>query len=87
MPGSPAGGALDEAGAINVAAPLGRGTEVRLRLEYAPPGGIAGVALARLFKTLTMQQLQEDLRRCKQIIETGETPTTAHQPSGRNAYR
>jgi uncharacterized membrane protein len=67
--------------------PNGRGTEVRLRLEYAPPGGIAGIALARLFKTLTAQQLQEDLRRCKQIIETGETPTTAHQPSGRNAYR
>jgi iron complex transport system substrate-binding protein len=28
LPGSPAGAALDEAGAINVAAPLGRGTEV-----------------------------------------------------------
>jgi uncharacterized membrane protein len=65
--------------------PSGRGTEVRLRLEYAPPGGMAGIALARLFKTLTAQQLQEDLRRCKQIIETGETPTTTHQPSGRNA--
>jgi len=60
--------------------PDGRGTEVRLRLEYAPPGGIAGVALAKLFKTLTVRQLKEDLRRFKQIIETGETPTTTHQP-------
>ena len=55
--------------------PDGRGTEVRLRLEYAPPGGVAGVALAKLFKTLTVWQLREDLRRFKQIIEAGETPT------------
>ena len=55
----------------------GRGTEVRVRLEYAPPGGMVGVAVANLFKTLTEQQLKEDLRRFKQIIETGEMPTTA----------
>ena len=30
LPGSPAGEAIDEAGAINVASPLGRGTEVRV---------------------------------------------------------
>ncbi len=30
LPGSPAGAALDEVGAINVAAPLGRGTELRV---------------------------------------------------------
>ena len=55
--------------------PNGRGTEVRVRLEYAPPGGVVGVTVANLFKTLTEQQLKEDLRRFKQIIETGETPT------------
>jgi uncharacterized membrane protein len=57
--------------------PNGRGTEVRVMLEYTPPGGIVGVAVAQLFKILTAQQLKEDLRRFKQIIETGETPTTA----------
>jgi uncharacterized membrane protein len=56
--------------------PNGRGTEVRVSLEYTPPGGIAGVAVAQLFKTLTAQQLKEDLRRFKQFIETGETPIT-----------
>jgi uncharacterized membrane protein len=82
------GADVDNAGTVRFRElPNGRGTEVRLQLEYAPPGGTVGVALARLFKTLTMQQLKEDLRRCKQIIEAGETPTTAHQPSGRNAYR
>ncbi len=33
LPGSPAGEAIDEAGAINVASPLGRATEVTIRRE------------------------------------------------------
>jgi len=61
--------------------PNGRGTEVRLRLAYALPGGITGVALAKFFKTLTAAQLQEDLRHFKQIIEAGEMPTIANQPA------
>ena len=61
--------------------PNGRGTEVRLRLAYAPPGGVAGVALAKLFKALTVQQLEEELRHFKHIIEAGETPTIANQPT------
>jgi uncharacterized membrane protein len=78
------GAAVDHRGTVRFRElPNGRGTEVRVRLEYAPPGGIAGVTLARLFKTLTVRQLQEDLRRGKQIIEAGELPTTADQPSGR----
>lgn len=74
LPGSD----VDHAGTVRFRElPNGRGTEVRVRLEYAPPGGMVGVAVANLFKTLTEQQLKEDLRRFKQIIETGETPTTA----------
>ena len=74
LPGSD----VDHAGTVRFRElPNGRGTEVRVRLEYAPPGGVVGVAVANLFKTLTEQQLKEDLRRFKQIIETGETPTTA----------
>jgi len=61
--------------------PNGRGTEVRLRLAYALPGGITAVALAKFFQTLTVGQLKEDLRHFKQIIEAGETPTIANQPA------
>ena len=61
--------------------PNGRGTEVRLRLAYAPPGGVAGLALAKLFKTLTVRELREALRHFKHIIEAGETPTSAPQPA------
>ena len=69
------GADVDNAGTVRFRELLNsRGTEVRVRLEYAPPGGIVGVAVANLFRSLTEQQLKEDLRRFKQIIETGETP-------------
>jgi uncharacterized membrane protein len=75
------GADVDHAGTVRFRElPNGRGTEVRVRLEYAPPGGMVGVAVAKLFKTLSERQLREDLRRFKQIIETGETPTTAAHP-------
>jgi len=73
------GADVDHAGTVHFRElPNGRGTEVRVRLEYAPPGGMVGVAVTNLFKTLTEHQLREDLRRFKQIIETGETPTADH---------
>ena len=72
------GADMDNAGTVRFRElPNDRGTEVRVRLEYTPPRGIIGVAVAQLFKTLTEQHLKEDLRRFKQIIETGEMPTTA----------
>ena len=77
------GADVDNAGTVRFRElPNSRGTEVRLRLDYSPPGGMAGVTLARLFKALTERQLKEDLRRFKQIIEAGEMPTVADQPSG-----
>jgi uncharacterized membrane protein len=67
--------------------PNGRGTEVRLKLAYAPPGGVAGVALAKLFKTLTVRELHEALRHFKHLIEAGETPTSAPQPAATASRR
>jgi uncharacterized membrane protein len=64
--------------------PNNRGTEVRVKLEYAPPGGMVGAALGKLLKTLTVWQLREDLRRFKQLIEAGEVASIAAQPSGRH---
>jgi len=49
----------------------GRGTEVRVTLDYAPPGGRVGAALARLFGENPDQQVQDDLRRFKAIMEHG----------------
>lgn len=59
------------------AAPGERGTEVRVSMEFHPPGGIAGKAAARLANPLTAQQLDEDLKRLKQLLETGQVATAA----------
>ncbi len=48
-----------------------RGTEVRVHLQYNPPGGKVGAAVARLFGEEPTLQVREDLRRFKQILETG----------------
>jgi len=63
-------------------APEGRGTEVEVMFEYAPPAGIFGVGVAKLFGEEPDQQVAGDLRRFKNIMETGETPTTEGQPTG-----
>ena len=49
-----------------------RGTEVRVAIDYTPPAGVLGAAVAVLFGEEPRQQLQEDLLRFKQVMETGE---------------
>jgi uncharacterized membrane protein len=53
-------------------APGGRGTEVRVTLEYDPPLGKLGSKVAMLFREEPGQQVQDDLRHFKQVMETGE---------------
>jgi uncharacterized membrane protein len=63
------------------------GTRVTVTLQYNPPGGKLGAAVARLLGEEPRVQVREDLRRLKQLFEAGEVPTTAGQPSGRAARR
>lgn len=59
-------------------------TEVRVSFTYHPPGGEVGVAVAKLFGEEPSQQVDEDLRRLKQELETGAVVTSAYaKPSGR----
>jgi uncharacterized membrane protein len=62
--------------------PGGRGTIVRVTLEYRPPGGIAGRAFASLMNRAPEQQVSDDLRRFKQIMETGEIVRSDATPEG-----
>ena len=62
-----------------------RGTVVRVRLQYSPPAGKLGSAVAWLFGEEPGIQIHDDLRRFKALLETGEIPTTEGQPSGRTA--
>jgi uncharacterized membrane protein len=66
-------------------APGIRGTVVRVVLKYDPPAGKLGAFVARLFGENPEQQIDEDLRRFKQLVETGEVATTEGQPSARGA--
>jgi uncharacterized membrane protein len=61
----------------------GRGTIVKVELSYEPPAGKLGAALAWLFGEEPSVQVREDLRRFKQLMETGEIPTIIGQPAGR----
>ena len=65
-------------------APGDRGTELRVRLQYEPPGGKAGKWFAKLFGEEPGQQLYEDLRRVKSLIETGEIART---PGSSSAFQ
>ena len=53
-------------------APGGRGTEVRVELQYDPPGGKLGSKVAMLWREEPGQQVADDLRHFKQVMELGE---------------
>lgn len=53
-------------------APGGRGTQLLVELKYDPPGGAVGALFAKLFGEEPSLQIAGDLRRLKQVLETGE---------------
>jgi uncharacterized membrane protein len=65
-------------------APGDRGTEVKVVLEYNPPGGALAATVAKLFGEEPEQQIGDELRRFKMLMEAGEIATTEGQPSGRS---
>ncbi|MGH9406429.1 MAG: SRPBCC family protein [Terriglobia bacterium] len=77
---------IDTAGSVHFSeAPGGRGTEVKVELQYLPPAGPVGAVFAKLFGEEPELQVREDLRHLKQTVEAGEIPTTQGQPMGSQA--
>jgi uncharacterized membrane protein len=76
------GSTISTAGSVNFDE-TEHGTRIRVHLQYSPPGGKLGAAVARLFGEEPQLQIREDLRRFKALLEAGEIPTTSGQPSGR----
>lgn len=75
---------IGNAGSVHFTpAPGNRGTEVKVVLEYDPPAGRIGSLIAKLFGEEPNQQVREDLRHFKEIMEAGEIPTTKGQPAAR----
>jgi uncharacterized membrane protein len=66
-------------------APAGRGTIVRVSMSYVPPAGKIGLQVAKVFGEEPAAQIDSDLRRMKQLIETGEIATIDGQSSGRRS--
>src|ERR1700761_7695330 len=78
-------GTRNEGSVQFVPAPGGRGTEVHVKLRYEMPGGKLGEAVARYFGADPRQQLDDDLRRFKQVAETGEVMRSEGAPGGKRA--
>ena len=70
-----------------VRAPDGVSTEVHVVLVYDIPGGAVGKAVARYFGEEPHQQLDDDLRRLKQVLETGEVVRSDGAPWGKRARK
>ncbi len=77
------GSQVDTAGSVHFKS-MGkdRGTMLKVSLKYDPPGGKVGAAIAGLFGQDAEQQLDDDLRRFKSMMEAGEVPTIQGQPRG-----
>jgi uncharacterized membrane protein len=66
-------------------APGGRGTIVDATLAYDPPGGAVGRLVAKVFQREPAIQIRRDLKRFKQLMETGEIATTEPGPAAPRA--
>jgi uncharacterized membrane protein len=68
------------AGAVNfLDAPGGRGTIVRVTMDYEPPAGKLGAIVSHFTGEEPDRQIREDLRKLKQLMETGEITTSARR--------
>jgi uncharacterized membrane protein len=77
---------VPNAGSVHFdALPGGRGTEVRVVLQYQPPVGALGATVARLFGEEPDAQVREDLRRFKQLMEAGELAVSENPGQGPRA--
>ena len=82
---------LEDADVVNAGSvrfeegPDKHGTFVRVTVNYNPPAGQIGKTILQLFGAEPKQLIREDLRRFKQLIETGEIATVTGQTSGRAA--
>jgi uncharacterized membrane protein len=74
LPGSD----IDNAGSVHFT-PTGDTTEVRVVLSYDPPAGRVGAVVAKLLGEEPGTQVDEDLRRFKQVMESSKTPARSRK--------
>lgn len=64
------------AGSVNFETIGEGGTRVRVRLQYSPPGGKVGAAVARWMGRDAASEIREDLQQLKHLIESGQLSTS-----------
>lgn len=74
---SAAGADVPNSGRIDFRDAGARGTVVTATILYDPPGGAIGKLIAKMFQREPAIQARRDLRRFKQLMETGEIATAA----------
>ena len=74
---SEAGAEIANSGRIEFREAGARGTVVTATIAYDPPGGTVGKLIAKLFQREPAIQARRDLRRFKQLMETGEVATSS----------
>ena len=74
---------IKNSGSVEFKPTVERGTEVKVTINYEPPAGKIGALFAKLFTEEPNTQVAEDLRRFKQLMETGMIMKVEGQPSGR----
>ena len=67
------------AGSVRFKAAGEHATRVQVKLQYDPPAGKLGATVAWLTGEDPQQQIAEDLRRFKQIVETGDASTSVYR--------
>jgi uncharacterized membrane protein len=83
---SSAGAEVPNNGAVTFSpAPDGISTEIHVAMEYEIPAGELGKVVAKYFGEEPHQQLDDDLRRLKQLLETGEIVRSDGAPWGKRA--
>jgi uncharacterized membrane protein len=80
LPGSD----VNNAGSVHFTpTPDGTGTDVRVVLSYEPPAGKLGAAVAKLLGEEPSKQVADDLRRFKQVMDSGDVAAGARPVAGR----
>jgi uncharacterized membrane protein len=79
LPGSD----LDHRGAVHFSPVHNGGTEVRVILRYQTRGGTAADAISQILGERPAEQIVDDLRRFKQVMEAGEPLPASGPTTGR----
>ena len=68
-------------------APGDRGTEIYVALERSEPKGKLGEVVQKALGSVSITKVKDELRRFKQLVETGEIARSEGSPEGERAER